>query len=338
MFQSCMNYQKKKQIEIETIEKQVLRYVKSVYRTFYVTINQSVNIRTYHFCFEKDNKQTKSKIPCLFIHGWASGLGLFCKSYDFISNCCSDVYAIDLPGFGLSSRFNFSTFSSEIDDQYSTFIYEWLEKMAIEKVIIIGHSFGGYISVVFTLKYSQKIEHLILIDPWGFQSPIVPTRNINKSWLSTIKATLPPINGLSMMRLLNTTIGSYVVSKFRPDIIKNYIDIYGVDDHSIAKYIFKINSLKPTGEIAFRNLCDEQGYAKLHIKRLLLDSSLKMPITFIVGQNSWIPFNYAYEIAEKRKTFNDVCIHVVDHCGHHLYSEDSSTFNELIKDVCNKYI
>ena len=37
--------------------------------------------------------------------------------------------------------------------------------------LFAGHSFGGYLCSAYCLKYTQRVKHLILADPWGF-----PTR------------------------------------------------------------------------------------------------------------------------------------------------------------------
>jgi len=39
--------------------------------------------------------------------------------------------------------------------------------MNIEKFILVGHSFGGYISTHYAEKYSTRIQHLILISACG---------------------------------------------------------------------------------------------------------------------------------------------------------------------------
>lgn len=45
---------------------------------------------------------------------------------------------------------------------------EWLAKeLPKEKVILLGHSNGGRISIAFALKYPQRVDHLILIDSAG---------------------------------------------------------------------------------------------------------------------------------------------------------------------------
>ena len=39
--------------------------------------------------------------------------------------------------------------------------------MKLEKMILLGHSFGGYLSAAYALKYGKCVSALILADPWG---------------------------------------------------------------------------------------------------------------------------------------------------------------------------
>ncbi len=39
--------------------------------------------------------------------------------------------------------------------------------MGIESMVVIGHSFGGYVGSEYALKYSAMVDHLCLMEPWG---------------------------------------------------------------------------------------------------------------------------------------------------------------------------
>lgn len=58
-----------------------------------------------------------------------------------------NVYAIDLPGVGLSSRNPFNIKNpEEIIKYYISKINLWREFLGLNKIVLIGHSFGGFIS------------------------------------------------------------------------------------------------------------------------------------------------------------------------------------------------
>ncbi len=99
------------------------------------------------------NKKGKNVV---LLHGWGQnikmmnpiGKGLM-KDY-YITN-------IDLPGFGSSSE---PTYGYTVYDYYEV-VDELLTKLNIKKPIMIGHSFGGRISIIYAAK--KKVEKLILL-------------------------------------------------------------------------------------------------------------------------------------------------------------------------------
>ena len=39
--------------------------------------------------------------------------------------------------------------------------------ITLHRINLLGHSFGGYLSSQYSLKYPDRVEKLILADPWG---------------------------------------------------------------------------------------------------------------------------------------------------------------------------
>ena len=101
------------------------------------------------------------------MHGFGAGLGFFILNYKYLSQK-RNVYAIDLLGFGRSSRPKFPNDPIETENMFVESIEQWRINMGLEKVNLLGHSFGGYISALYALKYPDNLNHLILADPWGF--------------------------------------------------------------------------------------------------------------------------------------------------------------------------
>lgn len=112
------------------------------------------------------NTQSKN-VPILLLHGFGAGLGFWVLNLDAFA-ADRPLYAIDLLGYGKSSRSKFSKDAEVIENQYIESIEKWREQMNIEKMIILGHSFGGFLAASYAMKYPERIEHLILGDPWGF--------------------------------------------------------------------------------------------------------------------------------------------------------------------------
>jgi len=108
----------------------------------------------------------KGKKTIVLLHGWGQNIEMmkpvgnaFAKSYD--------VVIFDLPGYGKSEE---PKYAWEIID-YVKCINNCLKQLKIENPILIGHSFGGKISLMYASIYN--VEKLIL-----FASPY--KQNIKK--------------------------------------------------------------------------------------------------------------------------------------------------------------
>lgn len=67
-----------------------------------------------------------------------------------------NILIVDLPGYGLSSE---PTYAWTVNDYVECF-KEMFEKLNIEKPILVGHSFGGKISLLYASKY--PVEKMVL--------------------------------------------------------------------------------------------------------------------------------------------------------------------------------
>jgi pimeloyl-ACP methyl ester carboxylesterase len=102
----------------------------------------------------------QSQLPIILIHGaivshlyWMPTAKLLAKDHD--------VYAIDLPGHGKSSK---PAKTLTVIEQAEV-IAEWLAVMGIEKAVIAGNSYGCEIAVELAIKFSDRVGPLILTAP-----------------------------------------------------------------------------------------------------------------------------------------------------------------------------
>ena len=135
------------------------------------------------------------------VHGFGGGLALWALNVDSLAKQRS-LYTFDLLGFGRSSRAEFSAEPEEAEEEFVDSIEKWREKLGLEKFVLLGHSLGGYLASSYALKYPRRVQHLILVDPWGFpekSSDAGSTVQI-PAWVRVLGAVLSPFNPLSGLR------------------------------------------------------------------------------------------------------------------------------------------
>ena len=92
----------------------------------------------------------------LLLHGWGQNIEMMKPIGDrFQENY--RITILDFPGFGESDE---PTFAWTLDD-YSLMIEEFVERLSINKPIVIGHSFGGRVAIMYSS--NNVIEKLILL-------------------------------------------------------------------------------------------------------------------------------------------------------------------------------
>jgi pimeloyl-ACP methyl ester carboxylesterase len=60
-------------------------------------------------------------------------------------------------------------------------IEKWRAAVGLERLIVVSHSFGGYLATAYALKYPEHVEHLFLIDSWGFEEGHTNCNDLSRS-------------------------------------------------------------------------------------------------------------------------------------------------------------
>ena len=100
----------------------------------------------------------------LLLHGWGGEAASFQPVFEWLA-ASHKVYALDLPGFGKSQMPPTPWDTSD----YAQFVTAFLEKFDISKAHLIGHSFGGRISIILSAEHPEKVDKLILVDSAGLR-------------------------------------------------------------------------------------------------------------------------------------------------------------------------
>ncbi|XP_021358091.1 protein ABHD4-like [Mizuhopecten yessoensis] len=307
---------------LEDTEKKILECLNSKYESKFVHLpTKQYNIWTLTV-----NPGCTDTVPLVLVHGMGGGIGLWILNLDELARDRT-VYAIDLLGFGRSSRPGFSRNAERAEKKFVESIEEWRKQMGLEEFILLGHSLGGYISTSYTIQYPECVRHLILADPWGFPDKS-EAREIPMKY-RVIATIAKPFNPLAIMRVAGPW-GPDLIKRFRGDLHAKFLG--KLQDDTIYDYLYHCNARAPSGESAFRAMSDKLGRATNPMVERIQHVLNDIPLTMIHGENSWIKRDAAYQVKELRKD-SSVNIEVISDAGHHVYADESDLFNQSVQKV-----
>ncbi len=217
----------------------------------------------------------KSDVVNVFLHGWGcehTSL-LFCK--DLVNESCLFV---DFPPFGESDKnpVDWNVFT------YANMLIALCKKLEIKKFNLIGHSFGGRISIIVSVLCKEETNKLVLVDSAG----VKPRRSLLyylKVWMYKIKKKLKmdvskygSCDYLALdpnMRKVFTNIVNTHLDEFLPYIKCDTLIIFGKDDKTTPIYMAKRMKRKiKTSKLV---ILEEAGHFSFVDRKLEFSQELK---------------------------------------------------------------
>lgn len=105
--------------------------------------------------------------PIILIHGFFFDSNMWNKNIDVLAEKYK-VYAIDLWGFGYSSRI-------PVDYGYTLYAKQlllFMEAMDIQKAALVGQSMGGGTVIKFSVSNRHRVEKIVLVDAAGMPNKL----------------------------------------------------------------------------------------------------------------------------------------------------------------------
>lgn len=105
--------------------------------------------------------------PVIFIHG-NEGIA---QDFDLgLMDACAKNYlavSFDRPGHGYSQRQGEQIFTLQVQAQY---IHRAVERLGLNKPILVGHSWGGALALSYALAYPNDVQGLVLLAPVAYST------------------------------------------------------------------------------------------------------------------------------------------------------------------------
>ena len=227
-------------------------------------------------------------IPVLMIHGFGGSHYNFQK----LSELMKDKYRVirvDLPGFGLS---DFPKDEQDYATMYRSFVADFVNRLEIDSVYVMGNSMGGGIAWLYTLDHPEKVKGLVLLDAFGYDAEVIRKEVLRGERLSFLSPFLK--KGLPITISRKTQLQCYEDDSMVNDDVVNRSNRFWNAEGNIDAFL----SLA-----SYSNFPTEEN-----IKKILT------PTLIVWGkQDAIIPAEHATHFHQDIKNSTVV---LLDHCGH----------------------
>ena len=228
----------------------------------------------------------------VLLHGWGSNIKLFANLIDLLSKKYK-VVAMDMPGFGESAE----PPSAWCVDDYADFVIEFLKAYNTDKVMLLGHSFGGRVIIKLNSRENLPFEitKVILVDSAG----ILPPKSNKKSFRTR------------RYKFCRSILSTKLMQKIAPQALEKLRVKYGSADYVAASPLMRQVLVKTVNE---------------DLEPLL--PNIKCPTLLVWGVNDTAtPLSDGEKM---EKLIPDAGLVKLENAGHYSFLEQQYTFNRVM--------
>ncbi|KAG2422478.1 hypothetical protein HXX76_016002 [Chlamydomonas incerta] len=291
--------------------------------------------------------------PVVLMPGYGAGVGFYYRNFPSLAQRLR-LFAVDWLGTGLSGRPAFRAKGREqAEDFFINSLVAWRRAAGLEgsKMILVGHSLGGYLAATYALRYPEHVQHLVLVCPAGV--PKAP-EDWERQWLGDkwtwrgqlfkvfMKGWESGITPGSIIRGLGPW-GQSLVYKYVSNRFSHHGE--GLSEREVAvfkQYFYHIAAAPGSGEFALRHLLAPGAWAHSPLEERLHD--LQVPVTFIYGKHDWMRPEHAVRLCEQLRAerapraAHDLSVEIIDDAGHFVFLDQPELFDKALTAVVAPYL
>jgi pimeloyl-ACP methyl ester carboxylesterase len=251
----------------------------------------------------------------LFIHGMGSGVPVWRKNISEIKKNYRCI-ALDLPGHGYSTKKDFP-FTMEF---YVDVVISFMERLGLSSVRLVGHSMGGQIAFLASLKKPALVKSVVLVSPAGFE----PYTEFEKQMLIGVTTSVVASGNAFTHHRINQMVG-FCNNQREAGEFASRLAFYKDDALNFGKMMLK------------------------SVKAMLLESiddileQLSQPCLIVVGQDDRVsPYqllhgqSYAETIKLRSARVPKSHLTLFSNCGHFVQYQRPKLFNTELLSFLTK--
>jgi pimeloyl-ACP methyl ester carboxylesterase len=243
----------------------------------------------------------------LFIHGFASSTYTWEKVAPALNKLGYHVWALDIKGFGWSDKpkdtsYDILTLTEEV--------YQWMEAIGLDDVVLVGNSLGGGITTLMALLHPGKVSRMVLIDAAAYDTKFPLIMELARLPLSAEMTKLFFSHWVVKQTLSEVYHHKTWITKDQVDAYYNRLQT----DNALNAQIAVVRALVFSRVEKYVNRIPE----------------IKSKALIIWGEHDgWIPLSSAYRF---KAELRDSTLAIIPECGHMPQEEYPDITVRLIDD------
>ncbi|WP_161962479.1 alpha/beta fold hydrolase [Nocardioides speluncae] len=242
--------------------------------------------------------------PVVLIHGSGPGVSAWANWRLTLPSLSERfrVLAPDILGFGYTERPDGTTYNL---DTWTNHLVGFLDALGLERVSLVGNSFGGALALSLTTRFPQRVDRLVLMGSVGVPFDLTP--GLDAVW--GFEPSLPNMRAL--------------------------LDIFAHDrtlvDDDLARLRLEA-ATRPGVQEAYRAMFPAPRQASVDAMTIDADliRAIEQPTLLVHGRDDQvIPLANSLRL---HKLIDNSQLHVFGRCGHWVQIEHAEAFNRMVSN------
>jgi cardiolipin-specific phospholipase len=273
--------------------------------------------------------------PIVLIAGFGAGAAMWWKNHSAIAaRTQRPVLAVDLLGCGRSSRPEFPRNSPlEAEDFFLNSLSAALfDELRLDRVVLVGHSLGGFLSAAFAMRHRARVEKLVLVSPVGI--PRRPDDYAEQTRNSRLFRTIFSLweRGWTPQRLVRLA-GPRGERLVRAAVTRRFWTIESPEERdALSDYVYQISAHPASGEHAMNTILQPGAFARRPLVDRIDQLDDKLDTLFIYGEQDWMDPTLPIEWVTDTRRAHNWQLRFIPNAGHQLFIEQPEHFNAIASD------
>lgn len=211
-----------------------------------------------------------------------------------------------------------------------------LDAYGLKKVSILGHSFGGVVSTLYTDMYPEKVERLILVGALFSQQETYQNILTTVGRLATAKKDTVTTNKIKLIKGLDKNSADYRKHCYEVAAAYGYFRMPHPNAESKA-----VNLLYEQSEFFKKNIRNDQAPIRFYENEKRVNINTKLELRSIKKQHIGLFAVYgkqdnifsAKQLTDMKKLVGTNNFHLIDNCSHYPFVDQQAEFLRIVEKI-----